>query len=69
MKAIEIIEMTDKQLKDKLTDEQLALTKMKLSHHVSPLENPMKIRDTRRLVARLKTEIHKRELAAANTSK
>jgi len=40
------------------------LAKMKLSHAVSPLENPMLIKQTRRTVARLNTEIRKRQLQA-----
>jgi len=38
------------------------LTKLKINHAVSPLENPQRIKDLRRLVARLKTELRKREL-------
>ena len=38
------------------------LTKMKMNHAVSPLENPMLIRTTRRNIARLMTELRKREL-------
>jgi large subunit ribosomal protein L29 len=38
--------------------------KMKLNHAVTPLENPMQIKFTRRTVARLKTELRNRELQA-----
>jgi large subunit ribosomal protein L29 len=37
---------------------------MKLNHAVTPLENPMQIKFTRRTVARLKTELRNRELQA-----
>ncbi len=39
------------------------LTKMKLNHAVSPLDNPMKLRFARKNIARLLTELKKRELA------
>jgi large subunit ribosomal protein L29 len=37
---------------------------MKLGHKVTPLENPLQIRDVRRTVARLNTELKKRESQA-----
>jgi len=39
---------------------------MKLNHAVSPLENPMKIKYFRKLIARLNTEIKRREIATEN---
>ncbi|OKZ16105.1 MAG: 50S ribosomal protein L29 [Butyricimonas synergistica] len=48
--------------KEKIETEKAALTKMKMNHAVSPLENPMLIRTTRRNIARLMTELRKREL-------
>lgn len=63
MKQKDIQEYTDKQLKETLAEEQTNLTRQRLSHAVSPLESPMKIRQTRKSVARLKTEIRKRQLA------
>ena len=47
----------------KLSDELAQLNKLKFSHAVSPVENPMTIRHTRREVARIKTELHKRKTA------
>jgi large subunit ribosomal protein L29 len=38
--------------------------KMKVSHTVTPIENPLQIRATRRTVARLKTELGKRLIQA-----
>lgn len=49
---------------ERLKDEQEHLTKMKLAHAVSPLENPQTIKEQRRLIARLKTELRRRELEA-----
>jgi large subunit ribosomal protein L29 len=37
---------------------------MKIGHSVTPLENPLQIRDVRRTIARLNTELKKRETQA-----
>ena len=54
--------LTTEEIKEKIETEKAALTKMKMNHAVSPLENPMLIRTTRRNIARLMTELRKREL-------
>jgi large subunit ribosomal protein L29 len=64
MKMIEITEMSDKQLKDKLAEEQTTLTKLRLSHAVSSLDNPMRIRNSRKAIARINTEMKKRANAS-----
>lgn len=56
-------ELTNDELRDRLVEEKTNYTKMKMSHAVSPVENPLKLRSVRKLVARLKTEAKKRELA------
>ena len=60
MKQKEITILTDDELNDKLGAFQKNLHNMKLSHAVSPLENPLQIRNIRRTIARLKTELLKR---------
>ena len=60
MKQKEIIILTDDELNDKLGAFQKNLHDMKLTHAVSPLENPLQIRNLRRTIARLKTELLKR---------
>lgn len=62
MKKIEIKDLTTKELIEKIQEEKLMLTKMKLNHHINPLDNPMKIRQTRRNIARLMTELRKRQI-------
>ena len=62
MKTSEIKDLTTEEIKEKIETEKAALTKMKMNHAVSPLENPMLIRTTRRDIARLMTELRKREL-------
>ena len=62
MKTSEIKDLTTEEIKEMIETEKAALTKMKMNHAVSPLENPMLIRTTRRNIARLMTELRKREL-------
>ena len=62
MKTSEIKDLTTDEIREKIETEKAALTKMKMNHTVSPLENPMLIRTTRRNIARLMTELRKREL-------
>lgn len=64
MKNKEIVELTNDELKDKLLVETESFDKLRMSHTVSSLENPMQIRHKRRTLARLKTELRKRELQA-----
>ncbi len=60
MKAKEIADLTTAEVKEKLDIEVQGLQKMKHTHAVSTLENPIQIRDKRKLVARLHTELKKR---------
>ena len=62
MKQSVIKELSANELRDKLSEEQIVLTKLKLNHAVSPLENPIKITQSRKTLARLKTELRKREI-------
>ena len=54
--------MNENDLKARLTEDELRLKKLQFAHAISPLENPMTIRGLRRDIARLKTELKKREL-------
>ena len=60
MKQKEITILTDDELNDKLGAFQKNLHDMKLTHAVSPLENPLQIKNIRRTIARLNTELLKR---------
>jgi len=62
MKNSEIKELTTGELMERIEAERSALTRMKINHTISPLENPMQIKVTRRNVSRLLTELRKREL-------
>ena len=59
-----ITDLSTADMVERLKEEQERLTKMKLSHAISPLENPQTIKEQRRTIARLKTELRRRELEA-----
>ncbi|MGE7776734.1 MULTISPECIES: 50S ribosomal protein L29 [Chitinophaga] len=54
--------LSDQDLKDKLSEEALRLKKITFSHAVTPIENPMQIRFMRRELARIQTELRRRQL-------
>jgi large subunit ribosomal protein L29 len=56
-------EMSVADLKARIQEDELRLKKLEFAHAISPLENPMSIRDLRRDVARIKTELRNKELA------
>jgi len=65
MKQADIQQLSTSDLREKTQEESAALVKLKLNHTVSPIENPAKITVSRKTVARLKTELRKREIAEA----
>lgn len=62
MKTSEIKELTTKEIEERIETEKTQLLKLRLNHSISPLDNPMKITETRRNIARLKTMLHQRNL-------
>lgn len=65
MKAQVLTDMPENELHDLLVTERERLIKMKMSHAVSPMENPLQIKFTRKAIARVLTELSNRR----NTSK
>ncbi|WP_445381447.1 50S ribosomal protein L29 [Robiginitalea sp. IMCC44478] len=61
MKQSEIKEMSAEELAEKISDFKKQYEDLKMAHAVTPLENPLQLRKMRRTVARLATEITKRE--------
>ena len=57
MKQTEIVKLSNEDLQDKLMEYQKQLEELKMTHAISPLENPLQIKKARRIVARLKTAI------------
>lgn len=64
-----IRELTTGEIRERLEEENRQLTKLKLNHAVSPLENPNKIKAYRKTIARLITELRARELRGENVTK
>ncbi|HSO78230.1 MAG TPA: 50S ribosomal protein L29 [Bacteroidales bacterium] len=62
MKSSEIKELSNQELLEHIDNEKTALVRMKLNHAISPLENPQRIKESRRTVARLMTEMRKRDI-------
>lgn len=62
MKITEVKSLDTKELIEKIENAETALAKMKLNHQITPLENPSLIKAARRDIARMKTELHQREL-------
>jgi large subunit ribosomal protein L29 len=59
-------ELSISDLKDRLEQDRLQLVKMRLNHAVSPIENPHSITDTRKDIARVLTELRRREIEESN---
>jgi large subunit ribosomal protein L29 len=66
MKTSEIKELSTPELKERIDDTKTLLVRLRFNHAVSPLENPMRISKTRKLIASLKTELRKREINELN---
>jgi len=66
MKAAVLNETPENELMEILASEKEKLSKMKMSHEVSPLDNPKLITFTRKVIARIKTELSKRRIEAKN---
>jgi len=58
-----IKELTTGEIVERLDEEKRQLSKLKLNHAVSPLENPNKITAYRRTIARLETELRRRVIS------
>ena len=68
-KFIELQEFSDEELINELKETQAQYQKLKFDHATKGLENPLVLREVRRDIARLKTEVRRRELASASEEK
>jgi len=66
MKNSEIVELSTEDLTARLVEEKAALNKLKFAHAVSAIENPNVIKAARRTIARISTEISKRNNTATS---
>ncbi len=62
MKMNEIQVLETKDLVEKLKMAEEALHLKKINHQITPLENPSQLQSDRRDIARMKTELRRREL-------
>lgn len=62
MKASVVREMTTQEIKEQLEESKLNYYKMKMAHTISPLENPVSLKNSRKDIARLSTELRSREM-------
>ncbi len=62
MNKAEIKELSTKELTERLEAAVVALNQLEINHSISPLDNPAKITQERRMIARMKTELRSREL-------
>ena len=58
MKQTEINKLSKEDLRDKLAEFEKQIEELKMTHSISPLENPLQIRSSRRVIARLKTALN-----------
>jgi len=57
-------ELSKEDLKVRIQEDELRLKKLTFAHVITPLENPMSIRSLRKDLARMKSELTKREATA-----
>ncbi|TYP73496.1 50S ribosomal protein L29 [Aquimarina intermedia] len=62
MKQSEVKELSTAELQEQLGKSQKEYSDLKMAHTMSPLENPLQIRKARKSIARIATELTKREL-------
>ena len=66
MKQIDIKDLSRDDLNEKLLEQIELLVKLRMNHAVSPLENPKQLGGIRKTIARVKTELRKREIQEAS---
>jgi len=62
MKQSEINEASTDKLQEKLAESRQAYTDLKMAHTISPLDNPIQLKTQRRSIARIVTELTKRDV-------
>ena len=62
MDTAEIKGLTTKEINERIENEQNFLGRQRMNHAVSPLDNPTKLKESRRIIARLKTILRQRQM-------
>ncbi|MDJ1500926.1 50S ribosomal protein L29 [Xanthocytophaga agilis] len=63
MKNQDIKSLSIEELQSRISSEAATLQKLKFAHAITPIENPARIRASRRLIAQLNTELRARQIA------
>lgn len=63
MRASELREMTIQELEERLSVERDHLHELRMAHAISPLENPMQFRATKKVIAQILTVITEKRQA------
>tara|TARA_B100000963_G_scaffold347958_1_gene354876 strand:- start:45 stop:236 length:192 start_codon:yes stop_codon:yes gene_type:complete len=61
MKQQEVVKLSNEQLNEQLVENKKKYAELKMAHAVSPLENPIQIKSVRKSIARIMTELNKRD--------
>ena len=61
MKQQEVMKLSNDELKEQLIENKKKFNELKMAHAVSPLENPIQIKAVRKSIARIMTELTKRD--------
>ena len=61
MKTSEIRELTIKEIEERIENEKNFLFRQHLNHAITPLDNPLKLRESRRNIARLNTLLNQKK--------
>jgi large subunit ribosomal protein L29 len=61
MKIKEVKELSTKEIEERIEAEKISLDQKKINHSISPLDNPSQIKEQRKTIARLLTELHQRK--------
>jgi len=62
MKQSEINEASTAELQEQFAEAKKSYTDLKIAHAISPLENPIQLKGQRRSIARIATELTKRNV-------
>jgi large subunit ribosomal protein L29 len=68
MKTSEIKELSTSDIIERIDTERTMLIRMKLNHAITPLDNPQKVKEVKLTIARLLTEMRKREMNKKSNS-
>ena len=60
---IEVTAWNDEELSNELSATKMKLTKLRFNHAITPLEDTNVLKETKKHIARINTEIRKRQLS------